>query len=100
MTDLSKPIVVYVTDWCPQVYPVRRLLEENKIPAIFVDIEEDHDAREELLEINHGYASVPTLRFPDGSKLIEPSLGELREKLGLGNPGLVDKARRWLEGDR
>jgi mycoredoxin len=83
MTDLSKPIVVYITDWCSQVYPVRRLLEDSKVPAVFIDIEEDPEAREELLELNHGYASVPTLRFPDGSKLVEPSMGELRQKLGL-----------------
>ena len=98
MTDFSKPIIVYVTDWCAGVYPVRRLLEENKIPAIFIDIDEDMEAREKLLEVNHGFASVPTLCFPDGSKLTEPTVGELRQKLGLENPDLTDKVRRWLEG--
>ena len=37
------------------------------------------------MEINHGNASVPTLVFPDGSTLTEPSDQALRQKLnGLG----------------
>ena len=37
------------------------------------------------MEINHGNASVPTLVFPDGSTLTEPSDQALRQKLnGFG----------------
>jgi hypothetical protein len=43
------------------------------------------EARERVKTINHGYESVPTLIFPDGSTLTEPSAGELRRKLqGMG----------------
>jgi hypothetical protein len=33
------------------------------------------------MEINNGNASVPTLVFPDGSTLTEPSTAVLRQKL-------------------
>ena len=54
----------------------------------------DQEARQELIEINGGYASVPTLVFPDGSKLTEPSFSQIRQKLELESPpGLVNKIR-------
>jgi mycoredoxin len=31
--------------------------------------------------VNHGYRSVPTIVFPDGSLLVEPSNAELERKL-------------------
>jgi mycoredoxin len=33
------------------------------------------------MSINNGYRSVPTIIFPDGSMLVEPSLKELGEKI-------------------
>jgi len=43
---------------------------------------------------------VPTLVFPDGSKLTEPSFGELRQKLAIEPPpGLVDRIRGLIGRD-
>jgi hypothetical protein len=33
------------------------------------------------MEINHGYQSVPTIIFPDGSILVEPGWDELKGKI-------------------
>jgi hypothetical protein len=33
------------------------------------------------MEMNHGYRSVPTIIFPDGTVLVEPSWQELKEKV-------------------
>ncbi len=63
------------------VPPVRRLLEQADVSYEYVDIYGDPHARERVREINHGDESVPTLIFPDGSTLTEPSLRELRAKL-------------------
>ena len=46
----------------------------------------DPEAREELIRLNEGYASVPTLLFPDGTKLTEPSFAEIRNKLAMESP--------------
>ncbi|HLA42261.1 MAG TPA: hypothetical protein VJZ27_02430, partial [Aggregatilineales bacterium] len=39
------------------------------------------EAREELHRITGGFESVPTLVFPDGSVLIEPSISQLKSRL-------------------
>jgi mycoredoxin len=86
-------ITVYTSRWCGQAILVERFLADNAIPATVINVDTDPAGREELVAINGGYASVPTLVFPDGSHLTEPSIGEIREKLGLGHPGLVEKLR-------
>jgi hypothetical protein len=54
-----------------------------------VDIRQDEAGRARVREINAGCESVPTLVFPDGSTLTEPSPHALNLKLGLdeGTPG-------------
>jgi hypothetical protein len=61
----------------------------------YVDILRDEDGRQRVLEINNGYASVPTVVFADGSTLTEPSPEQLKQKLRrLGYDG---RAPTWLE---
>jgi mycoredoxin len=81
MTEPRSPIVVYGHPGCPMVYPVRRLLDEQAVAYDYVNIYQDLDARVRVREINRGYESVPTLVFPDGSTLTEPSLSTLRRSL-------------------
>ena len=44
-------------------------------------MEQDPQATAEVLRINRGLRSVPTILFPDGSILVEPSDSELEAKL-------------------
>jgi len=81
VTELPDEIVVYGTPTCPQVGPVRALLGQTDAPFVYVNIAADRQARERVREINAGADSVPTLAFPDGTSLTEPSAGELRRKL-------------------
>ncbi len=76
-------IVLYGTNWCFASKRAKKLLDENKIPYQWIDIDKDTDARSYVEQTNNGFRSVPTLRFPDGSTLTEPSDSELRRKLGL-----------------
>ena len=78
---MSSKIIVYGRPGCPMVPPVRTMLEQAKIGFDYVDISADAAARERVREINHGYESVPTLLFPDGSTLTEPSIPALRSRL-------------------
>jgi mycoredoxin len=84
-------IIVYTSTWCGHALAVERFLSEHNVPVTLVDISQDTDAREVLIALNNGFASVPTLVFPDGSKMTEPSLSALRSRLGLDSPGLVDR---------
>jgi mycoredoxin len=94
----ERPIILYTTRWCGQSLVVERFFGRENIAALIVDIDKDPAAREELVALNQGYASVPTVLFPDGSHLTEPTIGELREKLGLGHAGLVERIRTLARG--
>lgn len=75
------PIILYMHQACPTVPTVRAMLERASVPYEIINIYNDSAARIRVQEINNGYESVPTLVFPDGSTLTEPSAGELRNRL-------------------
>jgi glutaredoxin len=58
-------------------------LDANDVAYAWIDIDQDAEAAAYVQQVNHGFRSVPTICFPDGSHLVEPSDAELREKLGL-----------------
>lgn len=72
---------MYGTPTCPMVPPVRGMLNRAQVVFDYVNIAEDAESRGKVMAINDGNASVPTLVFPDGSTLTEPSTAVLREKL-------------------
>lgn len=79
----SRNIIVYGTNWCGDCIRSKRFLEEKGIDFIFVNIDKDKEAERFVIETNHGMRIVPTICFEDGSLLVEPSNGELAEKLGI-----------------
>jgi glutaredoxin-like protein len=79
----SEQIVVYGTLWCPDCWRSRRLLDRNSVAYCWVDIDRDAQARAFVERTNKGMRSVPTIVFPDGSILVEPSDHELADKLSL-----------------
>lgn len=84
MTDDQCKIIMYGTTWCYETRRARSTFEKNNIPYTWIDIDEDLEARKYVESVNRGYRSVPTIVFPDGSILVEPSVMELNRKLGLG----------------
>ena len=97
-TDKAKPVIVYGNPFCPAVGPVRAALFQSKVPYEYINIHEDENARERVREINNGYESVPTLVFPDGSTLTEPSGGQLHAKLktmGYTMPLMARLTSNW-----
>jgi mycoredoxin len=80
MTPTEK-VIMYGTPTCPGVPPVRGMLDRAQAEFDYVNIAEDPAARSRVMEINNGNASVPTLVFPDGSTLTEPSTAVLHQKL-------------------
>jgi mycoredoxin len=98
-TSKHDDALLYKTGWCSQSMMVEHFLKRNNVPTVMIDIDKDLEAKQELIELNGGYASVPTLVLPDGSKLTEPSISELRNKLNLAQgPGLIHKVRNILGG--
>lgn len=81
MTENGVQIALYGTVWCSGTWFARSLLDEQQIPCQWVDIDQDPQAVTYVEEFNRGYRSVPTIVFPDGSILVEPSQPELERKL-------------------
>ena len=72
-------IIVYGTTWCGDCVRVRRFFDHNNITYHWVDIDQDKRGEEFVFSTNHGMRSVPTIVFGDGSILVEPSEGELKQ---------------------
>jgi mycoredoxin len=98
--SIKEEITLYSSNWCTHSLSVERYLARNNIAVKQISIDGNEIARHELIEINGGYASVPTLIFPDGSKLTEPSFAEIRRKLDIeASPGLFHRVRTFLGGE-
>lgn len=80
---MEKQIVLYGTSWCPDCKRSKQFFGEQRIPYAYVDIEHDSEAMAFVEKTNRGNRSIPTIVFPDGTILVEPSNAQLAEKLGL-----------------
>lgn len=81
--DSNSKITVYGTSWCGDTIRARRILENNQILYEWIDIDKKAEYAQQVEKMNHGFRSVPTIVFPDGSILVEPSTDALKKKLGL-----------------
>lgn len=82
MTD--ETILLYGATWCPDCKRSKAFLTAQRIPFTFIDLEKQPEAAETVRAMNDGKQIIPTIVFPDGSYLVEPSDEELAEKVGLG----------------
>jgi mycoredoxin len=72
---------MYTTQYCSDCYRAKAFFEANKVDYLQVNLEGDEEATQFVININNGSRSVPTIIFPDGSILVEPSWEELRQKI-------------------
>lgn len=76
-------ITVYGANWCPDCRRAKQFLGEQRVPYEWIDLDVHPEAKVVVEERNHGAAIIPTIVFPDGSHLAEPTNEELAAKLGL-----------------
>jgi len=83
VTVMSEPteIVMYSTTWCGYCRQLKRQLVEQGIVFSEVNIEQTPGAAEFVMSVNGGNQTVPTVLFPDGSTLTNPSLSQVRAQL-------------------
>jgi mycoredoxin len=93
---MSDPIVMYTSSFCAHSWRVQRFLKSHGVAVELISIDRNERARQELMAINGGYASVPTLIFSDGTQLTEPSFGQLRSKLEIEKPSVKARIKRIL----
>jgi len=66
-------IVLYSTTWCGDCRRSKRWLDEHGVAYTNINIEEDEAAAAYVRSVNDGNQAVPTIVFPDGAILVEPS---------------------------
>ena len=76
-------IRVYGAPWCPDCTRSKKFLGEHRIEYDWIDIDQQDEGRRIVEEIQGGGRRIPTIVFPDGSHLAEPTNEELARKLGL-----------------
>lgn len=82
--DLYNPqpgkIVMYSTSWCPDCRRSRAFLTGQDIEHVEIDIGKDREAFAFIEKLTRR-VRIPTIIFPDGTILVEPSDEELGKKL-------------------
>lgn len=80
-SDAAAAFTLYSTTWCPFCKRLISDLDKAGITYINVDVDEDVEAGELVKSLNDGNRVVPTLVFPDGSSMTNPSISEVQDKL-------------------
>ena len=76
-------ITIYGTVWCGDCLRSRRYLDSRQISYDWIDIDRDPQGERFVLTTNHGMRSVPTIVFPNGMILVEPTNEEIKEMLKI-----------------
>ena len=78
---MSQPVTMYTTPWCGFCRRLKSQLAREGIEVAEVDIERDPAAADYVMSVNGGNQTVPTVVFPDGTALTNPSAAKVRERL-------------------
>jgi mycoredoxin len=74
-------ITMYSTSWCGFCHRLKSQLNREGIEYQVIDIEQDAAAARFVEGVNGGNQTVPTLVFPDGTALTNPSVAEVKAQL-------------------
>ena len=78
---MNEKMIVYGTAWCGDTRRALKILDEYQIEYEYVNIDRNPEGEVIVKQINHGFRSVPTIIFPDGTIIVEPSNDKLKSKL-------------------
>ncbi|MFM1837896.1 MAG: hypothetical protein RLZZ327_770 [Actinomycetota bacterium] len=74
-------VTMYTTTWCGYCKRLKRMMQDDRINFVEVDIEQTPGTAEIVEKVNNGNQTVPTLVFTDGTAMTNPSLAKVKEKL-------------------
>lgn len=74
-------VTVYSTTWCGYCMRLKKMLDREGIAYAEVNIEEDPEAADLVMRVNGGNRTVPTVVFPDGAALTNPSIDQVKAAL-------------------
>ena len=84
---MSGQLIMYTTQWCGFCRNLKRQLARDGIEMTEIDIEQDPAAAEFVMSVNGGNQTVPTVVFPDGTAMTNPSAAQVRERLAAVSAG-------------
>lgn len=70
---MMQKLTVYGAQWCSDCRRSKRLLDTHNVQYTYIDLEAVPEAAEIVEKINNGMQSIPTILFPDGKIMVEPS---------------------------
>lgn len=80
--EISHGVIVYGNGHCWMARSLRRALDENGIRYEWRDVEDGEPRyKDDLRKLARGYLSVPTVVFPDGTVMVEPSASMVLNRL-------------------
>src|SRR5215469_12853476 len=79
---VAQPLTMYTTSWCAFCRRLKSQLAAEGIEMAEVNIEEVPGAADYVMSVNGGFQTVPTVVFPDGSALTNPSVADVKQRLG------------------
>ena len=74
-------LTMYTTPWCGYCARLKAQLQREGIEYAEIDIERDAGAAEVVMAVNGGNQTVPTVVFPDGAALTNPSVADVKAQL-------------------
>lgn len=77
---MEQELVMFTTTWCGFCVRLKRVLDAESLPYREVNIETDPSAAAFVMGVNGGNRTVPTLLFPDGTALTNPTPAQVREQ--------------------
>ena len=78
MSAAPVAVTMYTTSWCGYCVRLKKLMQREGITYAEVNIETDAQAADVVMQANGGNRTVPTLVFPDGSALTNPSIEQIK----------------------
>ena len=78
---MSGQLTMYTTPWCGYCRNLKRQLARDGIKMLEIDIERDEAAAEFVMSVNGGNQTVPTVVFPDGTAVTNPSAAQVKAQL-------------------
>ena len=78
---MSGQLTMYTTPWCGFCRNLKNQLARAGIEMAEVDIDRDEAAAAFVMSVNGGNQTVPTVVFPDGTVLTNPSATQVKAQL-------------------
>jgi thioredoxin reductase (NADPH) len=69
--------------WSPKSHSLKEFLSGNLIPYLWMDVDNNPDAEKYLVSADVKRESLPLVVLKDGTSMIDPSLPQLAQRIGL-----------------